>query len=506
MKKIAFILMSLLLVACGDFDEINTNPDTTTSVTPEFLATSIIYNMTASSSNKAFLNDSWVMKSTGYTELMENYMYNKFDRYGFGGYSLLISADKMLTIAEADNSRKDSELNAFRGINMFAQAYIFYNETMALGDVPCSEALKGETEGLFTPKYDTQEEVFYIILKDLEKASDYFSKATSFHGDFVYNGDPDKWMRTVNSFTLRVLSMLNKKGTVKDISVQQMFETFAQKPLIENEDASFARTYSSKSGQWYPFYYEQNMFWMYPVMSSFLVDMMKGLNDYRLFYYAEPAEALASKPENSFEAYSGVDPVMENGKAQAECTEGKHSAVNRRYHRIASGEPIKTIAYSEVQFILAEAALNGWKTPQSAKQHYENGVKSAMMFTADYTPVDYRNGITIDEAYIDSYLQGTAAFNTTEPKDVLMEKIFNQKYIASFWQLAWNSYYDYRRTGFPKLPINPETNMNEVKTQMPLRWMYAESEYSVNRANIEEAIQRQFGGNDTPNDVMWLLK
>jgi hypothetical protein len=120
--------------------------------------------------------------------------------------------------------------------------------------------------------------------------------------------------------------------------------------------------------------------------------------------------------------------------------------------------------------------------------------------------VDYRNGITIDEAYIDSYLQGTAAFNTSEPKNVLMEKIFNQKYIASFWQLAWNSYYDYRRTGFPKLPINPETNMNEVKTQMPLRWMYAESEYSVNRVNIEEAIQRQFGGNDTPNDVMWLLK
>lgn len=55
-------------------------------------------------------------------------------------------------------------------------------------------------------------------------------------------------MRTVNSFTLRVLSMLNKKATVKDISVQQMFEMFAQKPLIENEDASFARTYSSKSG------------------------------------------------------------------------------------------------------------------------------------------------------------------------------------------------------------------------------------------------------------------
>ena len=48
--------------------------------------------------------------------------------------------------------------------------------------------------------------------------------------------------------------------------------------------------------------------------------------------------------------------------------------------------------------------------------------------------------------------------------------------------------------------------MNEVKTQLPLRFMYPSSEYSQNRENVEEAVQRQFGGSDTPNDVMWLLK
>lgn len=106
----------------------------------------------------------------------------------------------------------------------------------------------------------------------------------------------------------------------------------------------------------------------------------------------------------------------------------------------------------------------------------------------------------IDDAYIDQYLQGKAAFNAS------LEQIIEQKFIGSVFQLSFNSYYDYRRIGLPKIPIDAQTNMNEVKDQLPLRWMYPEDEYSRNRENIEEAINRQFGGNDTPNDVMWLLK
>jgi hypothetical protein len=31
-------------------------------------------------------------------------------------------------------------------------------------------------------------------------------------------------------------------------------------------------------------------------------------------------------------------------------------------------------------------------------------------------------------------------------------------------------------------------------------------DYSVNEANLKAALQRQFNGSDTPNDVMWLMK
>ena len=39
MKKIIYPLLSVMLIACGDFNDINLNPDTPTMVTPDFLGT-----------------------------------------------------------------------------------------------------------------------------------------------------------------------------------------------------------------------------------------------------------------------------------------------------------------------------------------------------------------------------------------------------------------------------------------------------------------------------------
>lgn len=504
MKKIFyFILSAIIMTSCGDFDKINQNPDTPQTVTPAFLATDLILESTSSSISKWFLSDSWIMKTTSFTEHMEWYLYNKFERSNFGAYSNLTNAQKMLELADSNEDMNESQKNSYKGLYHFMRAYFFYNTTMEMGDVPCSDAIKGESNGVFSPKYDPQEDVFVDILSELKDASSLFEHGSPFDGDPVFNGNPDKWMRTVNVFTLRVLNMLSKKVTVGGMNVQKIFEEMASKPLIESEVDSYQRVYNAnKSSQWYPFYYEQQNYWSYPVMTSFLVNMMKDLKDRRLFYYAEPATRLSDKPKDSYDAYSGVNPVLEYGQVQAEYQAGLHSSINKRYYRVPQGEPVKFIAYSEAQFILAEAALRGWKTPLTAKEHYENGVRATMMFTFENTPEEYRHGVTINEAYINEYLNGEAAFNESNG----LSQIMTQKLIGSFLQLKFNSYYDYRRTGYPVIPIDPQTNMNEVKTQLPIRWMYPDAEYSHNRENIEEAIQRQFGGSDTPNGVMWLLK
>ncbi|TKG97008.1 SusD/RagB family nutrient-binding outer membrane lipoprotein [Puteibacter caeruleilacunae] len=508
MKKIIYIfLLGLIASACGDMDEINLNPDKPVTVTPDFLVTYVLNDATYSPKSKWLLSDSWLMKSTSFTEHMEWYLYNKFERdhtysENFGNYEILINSKKMRELAEADEFMTTEEKNGYLGFDHFMRAFYFYKTTMAMGDVPCSEALEGE-DGNTTPKYDPQEDVFHTIITELQTASQLFDSGSSFKGDFVYNGNTDLWKRATNSFLLRVLNMLSSKTTVKGVNVKELFEQTATKPLLENETNSFQRVYSeSKSSQWYPFYFENQNWWSFPVMTNFLVDMMKDLNDYRLFYYAEPAPNLVSVGGDSFDAYSGVNPVLPYGQVQTEYTNGDHSSINKRYYRVPQGEPIKFIAYSEIQFILAEAALRGWNTPSSAKAHYDNGVRAAMLFTGNNTPADYNHGRVIDGDYVDAYLAGEAAFDSANG----LEQIMTQKYIAAFVQLPFNSFFDYRRTGFPNLPIDPATNMNEVKTQLPLRWMYPMKEYSLNRENIEAAIDRQFDGSDTPNDIMWLLK
>lgn len=55
MKKIfSTLLISLAFCSCGDFDEINLNPDTPTTVTPDFLATNVILKTTESITGKHF--------------------------------------------------------------------------------------------------------------------------------------------------------------------------------------------------------------------------------------------------------------------------------------------------------------------------------------------------------------------------------------------------------------------------------------------------------------------
>ncbi len=73
-------------------------------------------------------------------------------------------------------------------------------------------------------------------------------------------------------------------------------------------------------------------------------------------------------------------------------------------------------------------------------------------------------------------------------------------------QDGWNSYYEFRRVGYPVLPVNELTNLNAVKAQLPRRWLYPAKELSNNRAQVEEAISRQFSGNDDVNELMWILQ
>jgi hypothetical protein len=504
-KKYSLILIlfvSFFGNSCSKFEEINTNPDETTQVTPELLATNLILSMMQYPSvGKDFLYKDMLSKYISYMEGATDYQYNKLGRTSYSDLVNLTNVDKM--IEEAKGSVYEGTYTA---LGHFVRAYTFLNLTLAVGDIPYSDALKGE-EGLYNPEYDTQKDIFLGILDELEEASRLFGEGRNFDGDPVYGGDIIKWQRATNALALKVLTHLWKKTSDTDLNVAARFdEIMKSNKIMQSNNDNLQLVYSSIEVEFYPFY--NSSFRKYPIMSTTIVDKMKELNDYRLFYFAEPALAMTNEgiPANDWDAYVGIDPSDDFSEISMHYVAGEVSGLNPRYYALPQGEPTFLLSFAEQSFIIAEGILRGW-TAGKVEDYYLAGIRAAFNFVADNTPNEsqYHHDMKITAAVITTYSNNPLVALTGALEEDL-EKIFQQRYFLGFMQDGWNSYYEYRRVGYPPFPINQLTNLNSLSDRLPVRWMYPQNELSYNHENTEKAINRQFSGNDDVNELMWILQ
>ena len=507
MKKFKIFFSGLLffslvfVTGCDDdFDEINTNPDTTTQASASLLSTQIILSIVRFQGDaKAFISDNALPKYVGYAnEGQMGAQYNLIGSSGFGGMAILPDVEKMVEYAEGSLAE-----DSYKGLAKFARAYMFYNLTMEMGDIPYSETGKG-ANGEYTPAYDRQQDVFLGILQELKEAEQYFAVGGKFAGDPTpFNGDPDMWRRATNSFRLKVLMSLSPKA--EDLNVPSRFQEIVSAGyLFENPGDFWGLEYSTQNP--HPLYSTNDLFTSKTILSSHLVENLKRLNDNRLFYFAEPAGAklLEGVPESDEDAYVGVDVSMEYAQMNAMHSNDEFSLINLRYLNLENSEPRRLLSYAEQQLILAEAKIRGWISQGTAKNYYEEGVKAAFGYFTN-VPADFAHGNPIDQNYITSYFTGEAAFADDEEEQ--LKQIWMQRYILNFLIDGQTSFFEYRRTGYPEFPINPATSLNENnKNGLPLRWLYPGSEATYNRENLETALDRQYDGFDDTNKKMWLLK
>lgn len=499
---ISFFLVLLLLVSCDKFDEINTNPDATTKSTPSLLATGLIMDILQTSGNKYFVYDDMLCKYIAWGDGMEDSQYNILGRGSFGGYKTLINCEKMVELAT------ERDKNAYKGLAHFIKAYKLFYMSLDMGDIPYEEALQGES-GLIKPKYNTQKEVMLFVLSDLEKAYGFFSSGSDFGGDPILNGSVDQWKKIVAAFQLKVLMHLSKKVTDTDLNVKERFAAIVSSAtLMESNNDNLQLIYSDKAKQIYPFHNTQTKHAGYTMLSTTVIDVFKETEDYRLFYYAKPAQSKLSEglTADDWNAYLGTDPSLPFPEVKKSFTLGSFSGLNPRYTELPAGEPLMRIGYAEQNFILAEAVLRGWISGD-ASAYYKKGIKASLDFVTTYTPDEatYHHGRVLTEEIKNAFLN-SPKIQLSGDKEKDLEKVLTQRYVASFLQHPYDPYYDYRRTGYPVLPINPETNQNPVHDKMPVRWMYPQSEYDYNKEHVDEAVLRQYGGVDDLNKDMWILQ
>lgn len=499
----ALFIITFGLFGCNKFDEINTDPNSTTEVSASMLCTSAVLSIAKFNGRdaKAYITENALAKYVGYAnegQLAEQY--NLIGNGSFGSMTILPNLENMLIYAKEGTMEK-----SYQGVAAFVKAYLFYQLTMQMGDIPCSDA-NGGGNGNYQPKYDTQKEVFLAILDDLKAADGYFAEGTTFTGDPTpYNGDPVKWRAATNSFALKVLMTLSKKAGDADLNIKSRFKAIAEAGnLLKGTDEYFGLIYSTQNK--HPLSGTNDLFTSRTILSSLLVDNLKKLNDRRLFYYGDPAgaEINAGHTENQLEAYVGVDVAMDYPTMNAGHSANKYSLINSRYLKEEASEPRMLVTYAEQQFILAEASILGWTNTGSAKTYYEQGIKSALEELMNTNP-SYAHGMAIDQGYINNYFTGEAAFKSGTSDQ--LKQIWMQRYLHDFMKDGLSSYFEYRRNTYPAFPINAATslNANDVNA-IPMRWLYPTSETDHNRANLIEALNRQFDGYDEINKMMWLLK
>jgi hypothetical protein len=503
---IALGVSALSLVGCSDFEELNTNPDAAVNTSSSMLATGLILNVTdnAISSGKSFLSPHLLSKSVIYTEFPEDYQYNYLGRTNYDGMTALTNVEKMIAYAPSEPLK-----NSYTALGKFIRSWKFFDLTMRLGDIPYSQALSGE-KGIVAPKYDTQKEVFAGILNELDEADKLFAAGVKFDGDPVYGGDVTKWRKLVNTFELQVLLNLYKKTAEDDLRVVERFKDIvSNRPVFTSNADNFQLVYSDKAGQRYPFYKLGNPAVIYPMMSETILGKLKELNDYRLYYYANPSpvKVAAGTAVNDPKAYIGTDPSMVYSSISSIFGTKDYSPLNSRYTELPNCEPVFLLSYPMLKFMLAEAVLRGWINTSTASAYYSEGITAAMQFTASSTPDDalYHHNMKMTDAYIASYVASDKVklVGTTEQQ---LSQIITQKYLSTFLHAPFNAFFENRRTGYPAFPINPASNGNLPADKMPIRWLYPQKELDYNTQNVQQAITSQFGGSDDVNLQMYILK
>ena len=467
--SILFLGAIVFFSSCDkDFEEINENIDDPISIPSSKLIGTVVKtssDVLYSTFNGSEIGENWVQHNS----LVQ---YNDPDRYrprvtsmdGVWNSLFLTASDanqmQQLAIAEGNDINQ--------GVALVLKSYCLLVLTDLYGDIPYTEALLGPSESIFTPVYDPQETVYNGVLAELDEAVAFLSSGNGTidpNMDILYAGDAGGWLKFANSLKFRALMRISGK---KDVSVDLQALVDGGGLFASNADEA-KLVYLSASPDANPVH-EQVVGASRSEhrLSATFIDKLLEFNDPRLSIYAEPTAdgSYAGKPngytESPLPGYS-VETV---------------SGIGAKY--LEAEAPGYFVSYTELLFLMAEAALKGFISGD-AKAYYDAAVTNSFA----------ENGASGVEAYLTS---AGVVFNA----DNGMEQIGTQKWISLFGQ-GFEAWTEWRRTRFPVLSPATEGFIDEI----PSRLKYETSDVSINAANYNAAVARQ-GADELTTPVWWM--
>ncbi len=482
-KNIIIIILLLSIFSCQDkLDELSTDPNAPTEATPDLLLPQIIRDAMNALVLEGWNIGSLVIQHTAKSQNVaaDRYAWSERDAIWNAVYDNLRDVQNILALSEASGE------NNYKGIGLVMRAWLFSLATDCYGDVPYSEAIRAK-EGINYPKYDSQEFVYQGILNDLKIANEILgSTYEPVNGDVIFNGNVEKWRKLANSLRIRYLMRISNKVDVS-ADLQAIINNSDSLPIFTGNADNATFDYRSTPPDQFPVHNLNPGYFNEFRASKGLLELMVEYEDERLNVFYRPTPATEDSPNPQFAGIPNGLPDDEalayNGGLEFQSRIGRpfyEDALTPQGLQIAKGV---VMTYSELQFLLAEAAEQGFITGDAAT-FYRNGIKASFEYY----------GLNPDK-----YLSSGLAIYSGSSEDRL-KLIGFQKWISLYMQ-GLEAWFDWRRTRNPEL-LPAESNQNN--NQIPMRFLYPRIEQSLNARSYQEAIARQ--GTDDLNTRMWYLK
>ncbi|MEO8794680.1 MAG: SusD/RagB family nutrient-binding outer membrane lipoprotein [Daejeonella sp.] len=470
MKKIySLILASLLLFAAckpGDFGDTNVDPTTVSSVPTKALLTNSLQSLPGTAFGITSALFYVQHASEGPYPGASLYATRNFN-WDFYYTGPLYNLQKIIDYNNEDQAVADPSINGSKNnqiaVARIMKAYYFWFLTDRYGDIPYTDALKGD--GNFSPSYTPQKDIYYDLFKEMKEAEAQINVSEKgVVGDILLNGDMAQWKKFANTASMMMALRLIKNDYAKGKT--EFSEAVARGVISDNSENVTYNYLGGDPNNYNPLYvnYTVDLRNDYAI-SNTLVDYMAPKNDPRLPVYGE--------------VLGGTVKGLPYGSDAAKNIPGAYSRIGDAFR--GAGSPATIFSYAQVLFSLAEGVHVGY-VAGSEQTYYQDAIMASFEQNGVYTPTAFANYLA----------QPGITYNATNA----YEQIMTQKWVSLYLN-GYESWADWRRTGFPVL--TPAES--GAQSTIPRRQGYPVSEKAINGEAYTAAVALQ--GPDNLTTRMW---
>jgi Starch-binding associating with outer membrane len=521
----------MLATSCTkDFEEMNTNPKIVTAelIDPGLILTYVEWNgVIANASNGNGTYGSFC----GMCKRDDDAPFREFDAPGAWNFAYTNQLNNLSNIIQLMEGKenKDELVNKI-AIARILKAWAVSILTDVYGDVPYSESCLPQDQAVYGPKYDTQQSIYEHLFIELKDAAAQLDATKPSYGaaDLIYAGNVDKWRKLANSLRLRMA--LRVRYADENLARTQMSDLTEAGLITTLADDATMKHNTAYNTQMNPRYYRiinynstSESVHAHMVMTNILKNDTINL-DPRIGIYVDTVMAPFKgglSPNGYFfpnYLYRGSPTLgMVEEKYKYPWNSPTVSEISEFWRVPVSARSV--MKCSEVYFSLAEAKLTGLLPAGftgTANSYYQKGIDagidwakwyydlaapqiSDLMIKYIHNPVygadsqwtaadvqEYLEYKSIKDEAITAY-KATPIYTLSGTNEQQLEMIINQKIVALYPD-EFQGWCEYRRSGYPKIPIGPDTA--PLHGVVPRREPWPTVEETINSVSFDEALAR----------------